>query len=99
MLRSSGGIMPPRNSPIRWTVSEDSMQGLLVVGLVFGFGFLIMVGLHSVIRDLLGRQPLPGCSHGDDDAGEVLPDEKPSTADAVPDSGMKSEVHPITRGG
>jgi hypothetical protein len=28
-------------------------QGLLVVGLLFGLGFLIVVGAHSALRSLL----------------------------------------------
>jgi len=35
------------------------MQGLLVVGLLFGLGFLMVVGLHSALRDLLARQLYP----------------------------------------
>jgi hypothetical protein len=35
------------------------MQGLLVVGLVFGLGFLLVVGVHSALRDLLARPLYP----------------------------------------
>ncbi len=33
------------------------MQGLWVVGVLFGLGFLMVVGLHSVLRELFARGP------------------------------------------
>jgi hypothetical protein len=38
------------------------MQGLWVVGLVFGLAFLMVVGLHSVLRELFARGPYPAYS-------------------------------------
>jgi len=52
------------------------MQGLLVVGLLFGFGFLMVVGLYSALRDV----------------GGMVGDEEPSAADAIPDSKMNSDT-------
>jgi len=48
------------------------MQGLLVVGLLFGLGFLMIVGVHSALRDLIGRQFYPRHLFPDEDAGEAL---------------------------
>jgi hypothetical protein len=49
-------------------VSEASMQGLWVVGIFFGLAFLMVVGLHSVLRELFVRGPYPAYSpaRGDD---------------------------------
>lgn len=41
-------------------------QGLLVVGLLFGLGFLMVVGVHSAMRDLLGRQLYPRHLYSDE---------------------------------
>lgn len=48
------------------------MQGLWVVGVLFGLAFLMIVGLHSVLRELFSRGPYTPYSHlyGDDDADE-----------------------------
>ncbi len=46
------------------------MQGLLVVGLLFGFGFLMVVGLHSALRDLLVRPLYPRHLYPDEDSVE-----------------------------
>jgi hypothetical protein len=35
------------------------MQGLWVVGVFFGLAFLMVVGLHSVLRELFLRGPYP----------------------------------------
>ena len=35
------------------------LHGLFVVGLVFGLGFLMVVGVHSALRDLLSRPLYP----------------------------------------
>jgi hypothetical protein len=44
------------------------MQGLWVAGVFFGLAFLMVVGLHSVLRELFARGPYPVYSHasGDD---------------------------------
>lgn len=33
------------------------MQGLWVVGVFFGLAFLMVIGLHSVLRELFARGP------------------------------------------
>jgi len=48
------------------------MQGLLVVGLLFGLGFLMVVGLHSTLRDLLARPLYPRHLYQADDLREAL---------------------------
>jgi hypothetical protein len=35
------------------------MQGLWVAGVFFGLAFLMVVGLHSVLRELFARGPDP----------------------------------------
>jgi hypothetical protein len=47
-------------------------QGLLVVGLLFGLGFLMVVGVHSAVRDLLARQLYPRHLYDDEDLSETL---------------------------
>jgi hypothetical protein len=47
------------------------MQGLLIVGLVFGLGFLMVVGVHSAVRDLLARQLYPRHLYQGEDSGEA----------------------------
>jgi hypothetical protein len=48
------------------------MHGLWVVGVLFGLGFLMVVGLHSVLRELFARGPYPAYSRASsDDAGEL----------------------------
>ena len=42
-------------------------QGLLVVGLLFGLGFLMVVGVHSALRDLLARDLYPRHLYPDED--------------------------------
>ena len=57
-------------------VLEDSMmQGLLVVGLLFGLGFLMIVGVHSALRDLLSRPFFPRHLYQDEASGEALAEE------------------------
>jgi hypothetical protein len=51
------------------------MQGLLVVGLVFGLGFLMVVGVHSALRDLLARPFYPRHLYQGEDLGEALSEE------------------------
>jgi hypothetical protein len=48
--------------PVLVTGLDNPMTyGLLMVGLVLGFGFLMVIGLLSVLRDLFARGPLlPG---------------------------------------
>jgi hypothetical protein len=46
------------------------MQGLLVVGLLFGLGFLMVVGVHSALRDLLSRELFPRHLYQDEDSSE-----------------------------
>jgi hypothetical protein len=68
-------------------VLEDSMmQGLLVVGLLFGLGFLMIVGVHSALRDLLSRQLLPRHLYQDEDSSDALAEEDGpiGMADAIP---------------
>lgn len=49
------------------------MQGLWVVGVLFGLAFLMVIGVHSVLRDLFSRGPYPPYAHlYGDDADEVL---------------------------
>jgi hypothetical protein len=43
------------------------MQGLLVVGLLFGLGFLMVVGVHSALRGLLTRELYPRHLYPDED--------------------------------
>jgi hypothetical protein len=45
-------------------------QGLLVVGLLFGLGFLMVVGVHSALRDLLSRELYPRHLYQDEDSSE-----------------------------
>jgi hypothetical protein len=54
------------------------MQGLLVVGLVFGLGFLMVVGLHSALRGLLARQLYPRHLYQGEDSSEVSSEEDDS---------------------
>jgi hypothetical protein len=42
-------------------------QGLLVVGILFGLGFLMVVGAHSALRDLLSRELYPRHLYPDED--------------------------------
>ena len=59
-----------RTTPIATSadvVEHSMMQGLLVVGLLFGFGFLMVVGLHSALRDLLARPLYPRHLYPDED--------------------------------
>ena len=62
------------------------MQGLWVVGVLFGLAFLMVIGVHSVLRELFSRGPYPPYAHlYPDDAEEVLrkgedPAGAPSTA-------------------
>ena len=68
-------------------VLEDSMmQGLLVVGLLFGLGFLMIIGVHSALRDLLSRQLYPRHFYQDEDSREELTEEDGPIrmADAIP---------------
>jgi hypothetical protein len=68
-------------------VLEDSMmQGLLVVGLLFGLGFLMIVGVHSALRDLLSRQLFPDHLYQDEDSSDALAEEdgRIGMADAIP---------------
>jgi hypothetical protein len=68
-------------------VTEDSMmQGLLVVGLLFGLGFLMIVGVHSALRDLLSRQLFPRHLYQDEDSSDALAEEDGTIgmADAIP---------------
>jgi hypothetical protein len=44
------------------------MQGLLVVGILFGLGFLMVVGAHSALRDLLARDLYPRRLYQDEDS-------------------------------
>jgi hypothetical protein len=60
-------------------LGEASMQGLWVVGVLFGLAFLMVVGLHSVLRELLMR--------GGDDAGEVISEPHSRSEIANPDNG------------
>jgi hypothetical protein len=54
-------------------VLEDSMMhGLLVVGLLFGLGFLMVVGVHSALRELLARQLYAPHLYEDDGSSEAL---------------------------
>jgi hypothetical protein len=39
-------------------------HGLLVVGLLFGLCFLMVVGVHSTLRDLLTREVYPRHLYG-----------------------------------
>jgi len=56
------------------------MQGLWIVGVLFGLAFLMVVGLHSVLRELLTRAPHPPYSHTyADDADEALSDREDSS--------------------
>jgi len=48
------------------------MQGLWVVGLLFGLAFLMVVGLHSVLRELFARGPYPAYSRASDDDADGL---------------------------
>jgi hypothetical protein len=57
------------------------LQGLLVVGLLFGLGFLMVVGVHSAARDLLSRQLYPRHLYQDQGISEALTEE-----DGWPDS-------------
>jgi hypothetical protein len=50
-------------------------QGLLVVGLLFGLGFLMVVGVHSALRDLLSRELYPRHLYQDEDSSEPLAEE------------------------
>ena len=43
------------------------MQGLLIVGLIFGLAFLMVVGVHSTLRDLLARPLYPRHLYPDED--------------------------------
>jgi hypothetical protein len=43
------------------------VQGLLVVGFLFGVGFLMIVGVHSALRDLLARELYPRHLYTDED--------------------------------
>jgi hypothetical protein len=48
------------------------MQGIWVVGVLFGLGFLMVVGLHSVLRELFARGPyLPDLAPSSDAADTV----------------------------
>jgi hypothetical protein len=44
------------------------MQGLLIVALLLGLGFLMVVGMHSALRDLLARQLYPRHLYQDEDS-------------------------------
>ena len=48
------------------------MQGLWVVGVVFGLAFLMVVGLHSVLRELFARGPYPAYSRASDEVADDL---------------------------
>jgi hypothetical protein len=54
------------------------MQGLSVVGLLFGLGFLMVVGVHSALRDLLARQLYPRHLYQGEDSSEALSEEDDS---------------------
>jgi hypothetical protein len=57
-------------------VQEDFMtQGLLIVGLLFGLGFLMIVGVHSALRDLLSRPLHPRHFYEDEDSSGALAEE------------------------
>jgi hypothetical protein len=48
------------------------MQGLWVVGVLFGLGFLMVVGLHSVLRELLARGPYAPDLHPSSAAADAV---------------------------
>jgi hypothetical protein len=58
----------------------------MVVGLLFGLGFLMIVGVHSALRDLLSRQLLPRHLYQDEDSSDALAEEDGpiGMADAIP---------------
>jgi len=62
------------------------MQGLLVVGLLFGLGFLMVVGAHSALRDLLSRQLYPRHLYQDEVSSDASAEEDGPIrmADAIP---------------
>jgi hypothetical protein len=52
------------------------LHGLLVVGVLFGLGFLMVVGVHSALRDLLTRQLYPPHLYQGRDFGEGSSEEE-----------------------
>lgn len=50
------------------------MHGLVVVGLLFGLGFLMVVGVHSALRDLMTRQLYPPHLYQGRDFGDAMPE-------------------------
>lgn len=67
------------------------MQGLWVVGLLFGLAFLMVVGLHSVLRELFMRGPYPPYSQANgDDADEVVSEREDSSL--APSMVLRSEI-------
>jgi hypothetical protein len=61
------------------------LQGLMVVGVLFGLGVLMVVGVHSAMRDLLARQLYPRHLYQGDDLHDAPSAERRSIriADAI----------------
>ena len=74
------------------------MQGLWVVGVLFGLAFLMVVGLHSVLRELFMRGPYPSYSQTDgDDADEAVSEREDSSL--APSMGLRGEIDDRDNGG
>jgi hypothetical protein len=46
------------------------MRGIFYVGLIFGFAFLLAIGLPGVLRELIKRQPYPYCASSEEEDAE-----------------------------
>ncbi len=57
-------------------------QGLLVVGLLFALGVLMVIGAHSAMRELLARRLYPiHLYHGEDPGGAPAEGRRAASSD------------------